>query len=259
MQPLRETFAYWCRRIRLDRGITQQELADAVGIKRGYVATLETGRANPSLEVVSRIADALAMEIDFVIRPPIVVRGHGLRDAVHARCSGYTDRRFRDAGFETAREVEIVHARSHGWIDLLAFDPGSRTLVIVEIKTILDDLGALERQVGWYERSAFDAARRLGWQPARTITWLVMLASAEAEAVLRSNRVIFAQAFPIRARAAMVWMADRAKPPPWGRVLALIDPASRRRDWLIRTRLDGRRSDAPYRDYADAAARLTLT
>jgi hypothetical protein len=44
--------------------------------------------------------------------------------------------------------------------------------------------------------------------------------------------------------------------PMSGRGLALCDPASRRREWLIRTRLDGRRSELPYRDYADAARRL---
>ena len=33
--------------------------------------------------------------------------------------------------------------------------------------------------------------------------------------------------------------------------LAMIDPSSRRREWLIRTTVDGRRSAAPYVDYAD--------
>jgi hypothetical protein len=40
------------------------------------------------------------------------------------------------------------------------------------------------------------------------------------------------------------------------RGLALVDPTSRRRDWLLPTRSDGRRSSLPYRDYADAARRL---
>ena len=78
------------------------------------------------------------------------------RDAVHAPCSGYANRRFRAGGWETGREVEIVHGRSHGWIDLLAFDPRTGLLLIVEIKTRLDDLGLVERQLAWYERSAFE-------------------------------------------------------------------------------------------------------
>ena len=72
--------------------------------------------------------------------------------------SGYVDRRLRTTGLITAREVEIVHARSHGWIDLLAFDPRSSTLVIVEIKTRLDAWSAVRRSA--VERSAFEAARR---------------------------------------------------------------------------------------------------
>jgi transcriptional regulator with XRE-family HTH domain len=243
----------------MDRALTQQQLADAAGIARGYLATLESGRANPSLKVVTRIAEALDLEVDLVVRPPTIVRGHEQQDLVHARCSGYVDRRLRAAGLVTAREVEIVHARSHGWIDLLAFDHRTSTLVIIEIKTRLDDLGALERQMGWYERSAFEAARRLGWRPRQSVTWLVLLASAEIESVIRSNRTVLDLAFPIRARAALDWLADGANPPPTVRVLALIDPTSRRRDWLIRTRFDGRRSDPAYRDYADAARRLTLT
>jgi hypothetical protein len=51
-----------------------------------------------------------------------------------------------------AREVEIVHGRSHGWIDLLAFDRRTGTMLILEIKTRLSDLGAIERQIAWYER-----------------------------------------------------------------------------------------------------------
>lgn len=42
-----------------------------------------------------------------------------------------------------------------------------------------------------------------------------------------------------------------------GRGFALIDPSSRRHDWLIRTSLEGRRSKLPYAGYAQALARMT--
>jgi Predicted transcriptional regulator with C-terminal CBS domains len=254
MQALRTTFARSCRRSRTDLGWTQEQLADAVGLARGYIAMIEGGRANPSLDVVTRIARALDLDVDLVIHPPLIVGGPGQRDAIHARCSGYVDSRLRTAGLGSAREVEIVHARSHGWIDLLAFERRLATLVIVEIKTRLDDLGALERQIGWYERSAISAARRLGWRPTQVVTWLVVLATAENEATIFGNRAIFDLAFPVRATVAAAWLRDGGAP-PLGRALALIDPASRRRDWLIRTRLDGRRSGPPYLDYRDAVRR----
>lgn len=255
VRSLRLTFARSCRQTRVDLDLTQQQLADRVGLKRGYIAMIEGGRANPSLEAVSRIADALDLEVDLVIRPPQILGSPSVRDDVHARCSGHVDRRLRSAGLLTAREVEIVHARSHGWIDLLAFDRRSASLVIIEVKTRLDDLGAIERQIGWYERSAVDAAHRLGWQPTRVVTWLLVLATIENEAAILAHRAIFEAAFPVRARTAQQWLGSGG-PPSAGRTLALIDPASRRRDWLIRTRLDARRSALPYRDHQDARHQL---
>jgi hypothetical protein len=174
---------------------------------------------------------------------------------VHARCSGYVDRRFRATGWLTSREVEIVHQRSHGWIDILAFDPATKLLIVAELKTRLDDLGAIERQIGWYERSAFEVARRLGWAPRRTVAWLLVLASGEVEEAIRSNRDVLMRAFPIRARE-MSRGLRRADEMSSGRGLALIDPTSKRRDWLMPSRVDGRRSAAPFIDYGNAARRL---
>jgi transcriptional regulator with XRE-family HTH domain len=254
---IRVTFAQLCRDTRIRLQLTQERLADAVGVSRGYIANIERGRANPSLELVERIARALDTEIDFVLRPPVVIRGSRQRDLVHARCSGYVDRRLRGAGWLTAREVEIVHGRSHGWIDLLAFDPRTGTLLVIEVKTRLDDLGAVERQLGWYERSAFEVARRLGWRPRRVVGWLLVLASDEVESVLRSNRGLMAQAFPTRARE-MGRLLDAHDQSGGGRGIALIDPTSKRRNWLGLSRIDGRRASVPFKDYGDAACRMVV-
>lgn len=252
---IRVTFARLCRDTRARLRLTQRQLADAVGVSRGYIAKIERGSANPSLDLVERIADALEIEIELVARNPIVVGRDRQRDFVHARCSGHVDGRLRGAGWFTAREVEVVHGRSHGWIDLLAFDPRTGTLLVIEIKTRLDDVGAIERQLGWYERSAFEVARGLGWRPRRVLGWLLVLASDEVEDAIRSNREVLARAFPTRARE-MSGLLVQGDLPILGRGAALIDPASKRRAWLNPSRVDGRRSPAPYTDYADAARRL---
>ena len=239
-------------RIRLD--ISQQELADACHIDRSYVALIELGRANPTLDVVERIAQALGLELEMVSRPPLILGKPRQRDLVHARCSGHADRRFRHVLLETAREVEVVHGRTHGWIDLLAFDPRTGTLIIVEIKTQLDDIGGLERQLAWYERSATQVAARLGWRPRSVMSWVLALASREVDAAVRLHRDVLALALPARAEAMAAVLAGA--PPTHSRGLALIDPTSGRRDWLLRTTVDGRRRVAPYADYADAARRF---
>jgi len=252
---IRVTFAAFVRDARTRLGWTQRTIADSGGVSRGYTAKIERGTANPSLDLVERLAEALGIEIEIVARLPVVVDGARQRDLVHARCSGQVDRRLRGAGWLTAREVEIVHARSHGWIDLLAFDPATGTVLVIEIKTRLDDIGAVERQLGWYERSAFEVARSLGWQPRRVVTWLLALASDEVEAVVRANRELLARSFPVRARE-MTDLLALGDLPVRGWCLALIDPASKRRTWLMRSRVDGRRSPTAYVHYADAARRL---
>lgn len=253
--PIRTTLARACRDTRLALGMTQQAVASRAGVTRSYIAQLERGNANPSIRRVEAIAQALGLEVDLAIHRPTIIGGPRVRDAVHARCSAYVGRRLRSLGLEVAREVEIVHGRSHGWIDLLAYDPRTRTLLVIEVKTRLDDLGAVERQLGWYERAAWDRARELGWEPRRIRSWLLVLASEEVEGVLAGNRRYVNEALPVRAREMAMELLSGAPSTATGRGLALIDPSSRGHDWLIRSRIDGRRSPSRYVDYADAARR----
>jgi DNA-binding XRE family transcriptional regulator len=234
--------------------ITQQELADSVGISRSHIAGIETRRVDPSLDLAWSIADRLGLDLQLLGSPPHAIeprRG----DLVHARCSAYADRRLQGHSWLIARELEVVAGRAHGWIDLLAFDPRSGTLIVVEIKTRLDDLGGMERQIAWYERAALPVARSLGWLPRRSLAWLLLLASDEVEQQISLHRDVLGRSFQDRApvmRAVILDGAAQARP----RGLALIDPTSRRRDWLIAARSDGRRSATPFRDYADAARQL---
>jgi transcriptional regulator with XRE-family HTH domain len=161
----RMTLAKACREGRLALGMSQEQLARKVGVARSYIAAIEVGRANPTLDVVVRTVTALGFELDLGLRPPVIVGDRRQRDLVHARCSGHVDRRFRAAGFETAREVPIVDGRWRGWIDLLAFDRRTGTLLVIEIKTLIDDVGAVERQIDRYERAARRVARDRGWVP----------------------------------------------------------------------------------------------
>lgn len=249
--PLRISFARLCRDTRTLLDITQAELATAVGVSRPYIAGIEAGRANPSLEVVERIGYALGLDVQLVARPPVALNSPRQRDAMHARCSGYIDRRLTGHGLQTRGEVTIVRGRTRGWIDLLAYDPRRRFLFVVEIKTWIDDLGAIERQLDWYVREAPTIARELGWRPVRTIGWVLALATADVDEALRRNRDVIDRAFPGRARN-LLSLLDGGESPESARGITLIDPRNRRRTWLIPSRVDGRRSPAPYRDMAEA-------
>ena len=47
------------RKIRLERGISQEELADRCGLHRTYISDVELGKRNLSLENIERIAISL--------------------------------------------------------------------------------------------------------------------------------------------------------------------------------------------------------
>jgi hypothetical protein len=210
---------------------------------------VERGLANPTLDAIDRIAQALGLRLVLDVSPPVFLGTPSTTDVVHARCSAYVDRRLRGAGWSTAREVALIDGRYRGWIDLLAFDPSTGRLLIIEIKTRLDDVGALERQLSWYEGAAVSLARERAWRARSVRSVVLLLASDEVEQALQANREVLAAAFPCRHE-----VLDATE--DHGRGLALIDPRSRRRDWLMRSRIDGRRSAAPYRHYSDAARRF---
>lgn len=244
-----------CRDSRLSLGITQERLATKVGVTRSHIGKIERGVGNPTVRVMEAMAEALGIELDLVARMPIIHDHPQPRDAVHARCSAYVDRRLRTLDLAAAREVEVVHGRSHGWIDLLAFDERAGTLFLIEIKTRLHDLGAIERQLSWYERSAWAIGRGQGWSAREVRSWLLVLASEEVEASLRANRDLFDHAFPTRAPTMLSDLAGSTPQRQTRRGLAMIDPANRGRQWMHKARIDGRRSPARYAGYADAAGR----
>jgi hypothetical protein len=190
------------------------------------------------------------------VRPtrPTVVGPPGPLDEVHAACVVYVSRRMARAGLLVVREVPIGPDGRGGWIDLLAYDPRSGTLYVIEVKTRLDDLGALDRQLARYEAGAREVAARLGWTPRSVAVWLLVLATTESDDVMRRHRGWFQAAFPTRAPSMLEAVTTGST--STGRGIALVDPRSRARTWLVRTVLDGRRRPPPYAGYAAAAVAL---
>lgn len=58
------------RRLRIERGLTQEQLAFEAGIDLTYEGGIERGRRNPSLLVLVRIAEALQVRPHELLTPP---------------------------------------------------------------------------------------------------------------------------------------------------------------------------------------------
>lgn len=51
------------QKLRRDRGVTQEELAHKARVHQTYLSGVESGKRNPSIVVLERIADGLGVDV----------------------------------------------------------------------------------------------------------------------------------------------------------------------------------------------------
>ena len=70
MKPMSLAYQFGARvrDLRLAKGYTQEAFADRCGFFRTYLSRVETGRANPTLNAIKVIADALGLSITELFR-----------------------------------------------------------------------------------------------------------------------------------------------------------------------------------------------
>lgn len=61
-QSLRNLFAQNVRRVRRERGLSQEDLAGLADLHRTYIGSVERGERNISIDNVEKIAKALGVE-----------------------------------------------------------------------------------------------------------------------------------------------------------------------------------------------------
>ena len=68
MESPKKEIARQVKTVRKDQGMTQENLAQLVGTKKSNISRLESGRYNPSLEFLEKVAEGLGKQIQIVIR-----------------------------------------------------------------------------------------------------------------------------------------------------------------------------------------------
>lgn len=56
------------KRIRTEKGMSQGDICRALDLDRGYVSSLEGGKRNPTLAMIERIAGALGVTSDELLK-----------------------------------------------------------------------------------------------------------------------------------------------------------------------------------------------
>jgi transcriptional regulator with XRE-family HTH domain len=71
-------FAWNVRRLRLERGMTQEALSEAIGIELRTLQRVEAASTNPSLTMLINLAEVLKVEPGALLEPtdqPVIKRG----------------------------------------------------------------------------------------------------------------------------------------------------------------------------------------
>lgn len=76
------------RALREQRGLTQQQIAKIAGIPRATWGNLESGDANPTLSVLTKVAAALQVRLEELLSPPRTSARHVLARELFMRRRG---------------------------------------------------------------------------------------------------------------------------------------------------------------------------
>ncbi len=202
-----------CRAVRIRQHKTQAEVAEAAGARQQDVSRLERGLADDlPLGVVRRIAVALEMRLDLTTqwRGPELDR---LINAAHAALQVAVLRRLGSIeGWVVVPEVSYSIFGERGAIDILAWHAETRTLLIVELKTVLVEAAGLVRTMHARTRLAHEIAKQQGWRPRSVARWVILTDTRTNRRHVAAHREILAPLTGLDGRTIRTWLAAPTGP-----------------------------------------------
>ena len=63
MKSESEKFGQSLKRIRTEKGISQNKIAHTLGIDRAFISHIENGKTNPTLATIAKIAKAIGVSV----------------------------------------------------------------------------------------------------------------------------------------------------------------------------------------------------
>lgn len=67
MATVTQKFGQKVRKVRKQRGLTQEKLAELAGIDYSYLNLIENGKRNPSLKVIAKLSRVLGVRLEDLV------------------------------------------------------------------------------------------------------------------------------------------------------------------------------------------------
>lgn len=199
------------RAIRIRKRWRQEDLAARAKVSRWEVMRIEQGRlASVPFGKLRAVASALDARLDAVVR----WHGGDLTRLLNAKHSGMHEimaRYFHGlAGWVVEPEVSFSIFGERGVIDILAWHPTSRILLVIELKTEVLDINELLGTLDRKRRLASTIARERGWDPVAVSTWVVVAESRTSRRVVARHASVLRAKLPVDGRTVRGWLRQPA-------------------------------------------------
>ncbi len=210
------------RSVRVRRGWRQSDLARRSGVSQATISRVERGHLDTvSLSVLRAVAATIDIRVDVVGRWRAGDLDR-LLNAGHSQLHESVARAFRDLPeWIVAPEVSFAIHGGRGVIDIIAWHPGRRALLVIELKTDIADVNQLVGVADRKRRLAVQVALERGWltrgeAPPSVSLWIVVLGTRTNRRRVAAHGSMLRAAYPVDGRAVRGWLRD-----PRGPVAAL--------------------------------------
>ena len=205
------------RAIRIHRRLRQVDVARRAGVQREVVGRLERGGlGRVKHDTFRAVAVALGIRVDVQLR----WRGGDLDRVLnsahadlHESVVGHLATR---AGWVWRPEVSFSIYGERGVIDILAWHEGTRSLLIIELKTELVDPQELTATMDRRVRLGPRIAAQFGWKPASVSVWVAFSDTRTNHRRVLRHSGLLRTAFPADGHMMRTWLQR-----PGGRISAL--------------------------------------
>jgi transcriptional regulator with XRE-family HTH domain len=202
------------RSIRVRRRLRLDDVAEMSGVSASVISRMERGHVDEI--TVGRIR-AVAKALD--VRMELLPRWRAgdldrLLNAKHSELHELVARHLvRLPGWVSQPEVSFAVYGERGIIDILAWHPGRRALLVIELKTDIADVNELVGTVDRKGRHAIKVATERGWisprdTPPTVSIWVIVADGATNRRRVQAHRTMLRAAFPRDGRGIDGWLRE---------------------------------------------------
>jgi hypothetical protein len=179
-------------------------------MERGHVDTV-------TLETIRSVSRTLDVRVELIARWRAGDLDR-LLNAKHSELHELVARYLAELpGWVAQPEVSFAVYSERGVVDILAWHPGRRALLVIELKTEIVDVNELVGTVDRKGRHAVRIAIERGWvsnrdPPPSVSIWVIVADGPTNRRRLGSHRAMLRAAFPIDGRSVGGWLRDPRRP-----------------------------------------------